>query len=200
VIRVLVVDDHQVVRSALERLLAVEDGMRSVGAARTCHEAIAAFGAERPDAVIVDYRLPDGDGLSLCRTLERASWPAPVIVFSGYTTGELAVAAAVAGATGVVSKGAPGNELLESVRDVVYGRAHGFDVPAELIRRAGELIDPDDLPILGLRLEFCSPAEIADTLRCRLSEIQMRIDRVVDCLRPGTAGPAWSSEANCSIR
>ena len=168
--------------------------MHPAAVARTCREAITAFDREAPDVVIVDYRLPDGDGLSLCRTLERASWPAPVIVYSGYAPSELAVAAALAGATGVVSKGASGDELIESIRDVVSGGTHGFRVPAELIRRAGQLIEPDDLPILGLRLEFCSPAEIADTLRCRLSDIETRIDRLVDRLRPETDRAAWATD------
>src|SRR5690242_13264693 len=97
-ISVLVVDDHPVVRTGLANLLRVEDDIRPFTAVADCAHATEQFDRQHPDVVVVDYGLPDGDGLSLCRELERRDWPARVLVFSGYDTQQLVVAAAVAGA------------------------------------------------------------------------------------------------------
>jgi DNA-binding NarL/FixJ family response regulator len=104
VISVLVVDDHPVVRAGLANLLRIEDDIDQVTAVSTCAEAEAEFDRRQPDVIVVDYRLPDGDGLTLCRALDQRDWPARVLIFSGYDPQQLIVAAAVAGAMGVLSK------------------------------------------------------------------------------------------------
>jgi DNA-binding NarL/FixJ family response regulator len=153
-------------------------------------EAIAAFKQQEPDVVIADYRLPDGDGLTLCRHLDRVEWPAEVLIFSGYANDDLAVAAAVAGATGLLGKGASGEALFQAVRSIAAGSSYRPAVPSRLIGRAAERLDPDDLPILGLRLELCSPVEIAEVMKLPLSAVLARIDRIVDTLRPRIPGMA----------
>jgi DNA-binding NarL/FixJ family response regulator len=187
-IRVLIVDDHTVVRAGLCNLLAVEPDIVPVASVPTMGEALAAFEQESPDVVVADYRLADGDGLTLCRHIERSPWPAEVLIFSGYADHELAVAAAVAGATGLLGKGASGEALFDAVRAVAAGASHRIAVPPRLIGQAAERLEPDDLPILGLRLEWCSPREIADVMKLPLSTVLDRIDAIVDTLRPRIAG------------
>src|SRR5687767_3611876 len=108
VIRVLTVDDHAVVRSGLVGLLQSEDGIVPIGAVAGCRDAIPLFHEAHPDVVIADFRLNDGDGLELCRALERDDWPSRVLVFSGFAGGELTLAATIAGAAGVLGKGTAG--------------------------------------------------------------------------------------------
>src|SRR3954451_17238026 len=98
VIRVLTVDDHAVVRSGIVALLSSEGGILPVAAVSGCDAALVAFEQLQPDVVIADFRLTDGDALSLCRRLEREDWPSRVLIFSGFAEADLAVAAMVAGA------------------------------------------------------------------------------------------------------
>jgi two-component system response regulator DevR len=193
VIRVLTVDDHAVVRSGVVNLLESEEGMLSVGAVGGCAAALAAFETLHPDVVIADYRLTDGDGLSLCRHLERNDWPSRVLVFSGFAEAEIAVAAIVAGAAGVLGKGTAGELLLAAVRAVAAGGMPAPRVPAELLRNAAERVGPDDHPILAMRLECTPPSEIADVLRLSRAEVDDRIDRIVDVLKPRHDRPLWTA-------
>ena len=183
-IRVLTVDDHAVVRSGIVALIESDDRIRSVGAVGGCGDAVAAVDEHRPDVVIADFRLTDGDGLVLCRRLERADWPARVLVFSGFAGTELVVAATVAGAAGVLGKGTAGELLLAAVRSVASGGMPATALSSEAVKRAAELLDPDDLPIFSMRLEGTSVAEIAEVLHLNRAEAERRVDRVVDVLKP----------------
>jgi DNA-binding NarL/FixJ family response regulator len=192
VIRVLTVDDHAVVRSGIVNLLESEDGIRSVGAVSGCTAALDAFRRSQPDVVIADYRLTDGDGLALSRELERDDWPSKVLVFSGFAGGELAVAATVAGAGGVLGKGTAGELLLAAVRAVAAGGMPGPDLSPEAVKLAAERVEPEDLPIFSMRLEGTSATEIAEVLRMDRVAVERRIDRVVDALKPRVEPPSLS--------
>jgi two-component system, NarL family, response regulator DevR len=190
VVRVLTVDDHAVVRSGIVSLLDSEEGIRSVGAVGGCRAALAAFDQLHPDVVIADFRLTDGDGLELCRQLERDDWPSRVLVFSGFAGPELAVAAIVAGAGGVLGKGTAGELLLAAVRAVAAG---GMPAPAlapDVVARAAELLAPDDLPVFSMRLEGTSTAEIAEVLRTDRDRVENSVDRIVSTLKPRVEPPA----------
>jgi DNA-binding NarL/FixJ family response regulator len=183
-IRVLTVDDHTVVRSGIVGLLHSEDGILPVGAVGDCESALAAVPRLAPDVVIADYRLTDGDGLLLCRALDRDGSPARVLVFSGFAGGDLALAATVAGAAGVLGKGTAGGLLLAAVRAVAAGKMPRLVLDRDVVRNAGERVDPDDLAILGMRIERASTAEIADVLRLDRAQVEDRVDAIVDVLKP----------------
>lgn len=189
-IRVLTVDDHAVVRSGIVALLESEEGIRSVGAVGGCRAAMAAFHETQPDVVIADFRLGDGDGLLLCRKLERDEWPARVLMFSGFAGAELAVAATVAGAAGVLGKGTAGEVLLASVRAVAQGGMPARDLSGDAVRRSAERLEPEDLPIYSMRLEGASTAEIGEVLRLSRGEVERRVDGIVDALKPRVDPPA----------
>jgi DNA-binding NarL/FixJ family response regulator len=193
VIRVLTVDDHAVVRSGIVSLLSSEDGILPVAAVSGCDAALAEFDQLHPDVVIADFRLTDGDGLSLCRRLERDDWPSRVLIFSGFAEADLAVAAAVAGAAGVLGKGTAGELLLASVRAVAAGGMPRPVVPAELLRHAAERLDPADHPIFGMRLDGSATGEIADVLHLERGTVEDRIDRMVDALKPRVDPPALAT-------
>jgi two-component system, NarL family, response regulator DevR len=185
VIRVLIVDDHAVVRAGIVNLLEDEEGILPVSAVSGFYAALAAFEQCRPDVVIADYRLTDGDGLALCRRLEVDDWPSRVLIFSGFAEADLAVAATIAGAAGVLGKGTPGELLLAGVRAVAGGGMPAPAVAPALLRRAAARIDPDDQPIFGMRLEGLPATEIADVLHLDRATVESRIDRMVAALAPG---------------
>jgi DNA-binding NarL/FixJ family response regulator len=184
VIRVLTVDDHAVVRSGIVALLASENGIRPVASVGGCRAALTAFEQAQPDVVIADFRLEDGDGLSLCRQIERNEWPARVLIFSGFASDELSVAAAIAGAAGVLGKGTSGELLLAAVRAVALGGMRAPRLPADVLARSAERLDPADLPTFGMRLEGATAAEIADVLKLERPAVDHRVDRIVDVLKP----------------
>jgi DNA-binding NarL/FixJ family response regulator len=186
-IRVLTVDDHAVVRSGIVGLLGSEEGILPVAAVSGCEAALVAFEQLHPDVVIADYRLEDGDGLALCRRLERDDWPSRVLIFSGFAEADLAVASAIAGAAGLVGKGTAGERLLTAVRDVAQGRMPAPLVPPELLRHAAERLDPADHPIFSMRVDGLPPSEIADVLHVSRSRVEHRIDRMLDALKPRVA-------------
>jgi DNA-binding NarL/FixJ family response regulator len=183
-IRVLTVDDHAVVRSGIVALLDSEPGIRPVASVGGCRAAVAAFERTRPDVVIADFRLEDGDGLSLCRQLERNDWPTRVLVFSGFASGELTVASAIAGAAGVLGKGTAGELLLAAIRAVALGGMPSPRLSADVLRRSAERLDPADLPIFGMRLEGATALEIAGVLKIERRAVEHRVDRMVDALKP----------------
>ena len=105
-IRVVIVDDHPVVRAGVWSMLRVEPGLQPAGAAADAAEGLQRVTAVRPDVVLVDYRLGHGNGLLLCQSLHELATPPRVLVYSAYDETELAVPALIAGASGVLSKDA----------------------------------------------------------------------------------------------
>jgi DNA-binding NarL/FixJ family response regulator len=103
VTRILFVDDHPAVRAGLASVLRGEPGMVVVGAAGRPAEAVTKVTLTSPDVVLVDYQLPDYDGLVLCQQLKSLPEPPAVLVYSAYADGSLAIAAMVAGAEGVLN-------------------------------------------------------------------------------------------------
>jgi DNA-binding NarL/FixJ family response regulator len=170
--RVAILDDHPTVRAGVEAFIEAEPGMTVVAAVATVAEAEVACDETAPDVLVSDYHLPDGDGLSLCLRLGEDGGP-PVVLFSAFADGELAVLAAVAGARAVVPKSADPGELMDAVRAAARGERTEQDVRPLALRTAGERLDPDDLPVLGMLVHGLPPREIADTLgveRDRLDE------------------------------
>ncbi len=189
VIRVLTVDDHAVVRAGVVGLLASEDGIDPVGEVDGCDAAFEAFEQLQPDVVIADFRLGDGDGLALCRMLDRHDWPSRVLMFSGFAGDELRLSARIAGAAGVLGKGSAGELLLASVRAVAAGGMPWGPITRDVITRAAERLDPADVPIFGMRLDGTPARAIAEVLQHDRALIEERIDAIVTTLKPRVDPP-----------
>ncbi len=122
-VRVALVDDHEVVRRGLRDLLDGEPGIEVVAEAGGVDEALTRIGATEPDVVVVDVRLPDGDGVALCRTL-RSRDPAPrCLVLTAFDDEQALVEAIMAGASGYLLKQVRGQDLVDAVREVAAGRS-----------------------------------------------------------------------------
>lgn len=122
-LKVLLVDDHEVVRQGLRALLESHDTIDVVGEAGTAADAVRRVGYDGPDVVVMDVRLPDGSGVDACREI-RSRWPdIRVLMLTSYADEEALVAAIMAGAAGYVLKRINSEELVRSVERVGRGES-----------------------------------------------------------------------------
>lgn len=115
-IRVLLVDDHQLIRDGLAGVIEAETDMTVVGHAESVAGAASAYAALRPSVVITDLQLPDGTGLDLIRTIRKGNDTTGVIVLTMHSGDDQIFAALEAGASGFVGKDAPSGEVVRAAR------------------------------------------------------------------------------------
>jgi DNA-binding NarL/FixJ family response regulator len=144
--------------------------------------------------VLLDYNLPDVDGLTVCRNLKSQALAPKVILYSAFADGAMTVPAIVAGADGILDKGVPARELFEAIRDVNGGGSALPPVSSEQLQAAGAALAADDLPILGMLIDSTPHGEIANTLRIDPDTLKRRIGRMLNQLtasvRPALPRPA----------
>ena len=122
-VRVLIVDDHEVVRVGLRTMLSRQDGINVVGEAATAKDAIAESCRLQPDVVLMDVRLSGGSGVDACRAI-RDSCPATRVLFlSSYQDDEAVLAAIVGGASGYLLKQVNAEGLLRAIHAVAQGQS-----------------------------------------------------------------------------
>jgi DNA-binding NarL/FixJ family response regulator len=122
-VRVFLLDDHEVVRRGVHDLLDAEPDLEVVGEAGTVAQALARVPALRPDVAVLDMRLPDGDGVSVCREL-RSQLPAlACLMLTSFDDEEALLDAIMAGASGYVLKQITGTDLVSAVRTVASGQS-----------------------------------------------------------------------------
>ncbi len=145
-IRVFVLDDHEVVRRGLKELLDAEPDMEVVGEAATAESAVGRVPVLGVDVAVLDVRLPDGDGVEVCREIRSASPGTACLMLTGYGDDRALLAAIMAGAAGYAMKHAQGMDVVESVRAVAEGRsALGPEAAQQvmaLLRGKAETTDP----------------------------------------------------------
>jgi two-component system response regulator DevR len=182
----VLVDDHPAVRAGLRGLFESEDDLRVVATAATAREGFEAIADLRPAVALLDLHLPDDDGLSLCLRTRTLPAPPRVVVYSAFADAALCVRAAIAGADAVVPKATAPRTLLAVLRQVAAGKPQPALAP-QALREAGERLDPDDLPILGMLAHGVSPEEIAGTLGLDPEWLTARRWAMLARVGPGTA-------------
>ena len=120
-IRILVADDHPIVRDGLVAVLATQRDFAVVGEAGSGAEAVRQVAALAPDVLLLDLAMPDGDGAETLRWLQEQGLRARVIVFTAFDTDERILTALRAGAQGYLLKGAPREEIFNAIRTVHAG-------------------------------------------------------------------------------
>ncbi|MGD0321880.1 MAG: response regulator transcription factor [Acidimicrobiales bacterium] len=119
--RVFLLDDHEVVRRGLRELFDAENDLSVVGEATTAEEAMTRVPAVRPDVAVLDVRLPDGDGVEVCRDLRSALPDLKCLMLTSFADDEALFSAILAGASGYVLKQVKGADLVSAVRRVAAG-------------------------------------------------------------------------------
>jgi DNA-binding NarL/FixJ family response regulator len=122
-VRVILVDDHEIVRRGLADLLSGAPDLQLVGEAAGYHEAVARMPATRPDVAVLDVRLPDGNGIELCRELRSQLPNLRCLMLTSYADDEALLDAVLAGASGYLLKQVLGADLVEALRAVAAGRS-----------------------------------------------------------------------------
>jgi DNA-binding NarL/FixJ family response regulator len=208
-IRVVIVDDHEIVRQGLRTLLAPEPDLEVVGEASTGGEALSTCALLRPDVVLLDLRLPDIDGVEVCRMLRERDTGVHILALTTFDDPDLVDRCIQAGVTGYVVKDVEQFELKRSIRLVARGEA-AIDpkVGARLMERLRGQPDTRAVPespltgqqrgILRLLADGRSTREIAgqlglseNTVKGYIQEIFRRLDvnnRVAAVMRASRAG------------
>jgi len=145
-ISVFVLDDHEIVRRGLGNLLAAEPDIDVIGEAGTAASALAKMPALRPDVAVLDVRLPDGDGVSVCREIRSTLPGTACLILTSYSDDRALLGAIMAGAAGYVLKETCGSDLVSAVRAVAAGRstldAHATRRVMERLRQRMAAVDP----------------------------------------------------------
>ena len=183
--RIAIIDPQPAVRAGLSVLLRAEPGLVPVGAASGVRDGEALLRRSRVDVVLVDQRLLDGDGVSLCRRLQATPDAPHVILYSAVEDPALALIARVAGADGLVAKTAPPSELFEAIRVVARGGLALPPVTRDQLDAAAHEVDEDDLALLAMLVDRTPPAEVAETLRLDGRGMSRRVERLLGRLRGG---------------
>jgi DNA-binding NarL/FixJ family response regulator len=140
--RVFLLDDHEIVRRGLRELIDGEDDLEVVGEAGTADEAHRRIPVANPDVAVLDVRLPDGNGIEICREIRSKSPQIACVMLTSFADDEAVYAAILAGAAGYLLKQIKGSDLIEGIRSV--GRGESLLDPAvttrvlERLRHRGE--------------------------------------------------------------
>jgi len=193
VTRVLICDDHEVVREGLRTLLSRRQDMSVVGEAGTMQEAIETAAKAKPDVVIMDVRLPDGSGVEACRAIREARPETHVIMLTSYADDEALFASIVAGASGYLLKQTRGQAVVDAIQAVAQGRSLlDPDVTGkvlERVRRGREQEDPaiasltdQERKVLEQLAEGKTNREIGTALFLSEKTVKNYVSRILDKL------------------
>jgi two-component system, NarL family, response regulator DevR len=147
-LKVLLVDDHEVVRAGIRALLDAEDDILVVGEAGTAADGIRRVGYDEPDVVVLDVRLPDGSGVEACRDILSRFPDVKVLMLTSFADEEALMSAILAGASGYVLKRVKMTDLVDDIRRVGAGESLlDADMTERLFARLRN--GPEDDPLLA---------------------------------------------------
>ncbi|MCV7315597.1 response regulator transcription factor [Mycolicibacillus parakoreensis] len=188
-VRVFVVDDHEVVRRGLIDLLGADPDLDVVGEAGSVAEALARIPAVTPDVAVLDVRLPDGNGIELCRELLARLPDLRCLILTSFTSDEAMLDAILAGASGYVVKDIKGMELARAVKEVGSGRSllDNRAASALMAKLRGAEVAPDPLSgltdrertLLGLLAEGLTNKQIADRMFLAEKTVKNYVSRLL---------------------
>jgi two-component system, NarL family, response regulator DevR len=173
-IRVFVLDDHELVRTGLRTLLEAEDDMEVVAEAGTAEQGLQLIRELSPDVAILDVRLPDGNGIEVCREIQSTNPQVRCLMLTSYSDDDALFSSIMAGASGYVLKQIRGTELVDAIRKVASGQSLlDPNVTARVLERLRtgsaedkklEGLTDQERRILDLLAEGLTNREIADRM------------------------------------
>jgi DNA-binding NarL/FixJ family response regulator len=192
-IRVFLLDDHEVVRRGVHDLLDAEEDIDVVGEAGTAGHALARGPALRPDVAVLDVRLPDGDGVTVCRELRSAMPDLACLMLTSFDDDDALLDAIMAGAAGYVLKQIKGSDLVSAVRTVATGQSlldpattarlmstlRGDDQPASPEEQALSSLSPRERNILDLVGEGLTNRQIGKRLYLSEKTVKNNVSRLL---------------------
>ncbi len=184
VIRILIVDDHPIVREGLVAMLSRRADLQVAGEAGNGREALALCAATQPDIVLTDLRMPEMDGVALIHHLREVAPQTRVIVLTTYDGDEDIYRALAAGAMAYLLKDAPRDELLTTIRAVYNGRRH---IPPEVAARLAERMTATELTerelaVLHLIAQGHSNKSIGDQLHIAEGTVKAHVNSILSKL------------------
>lgn len=194
-VRVLVLDDHEVVRRGICDILDRADGIEVVAEAASVAQAIRRADAVRPDVILSDLRLPDGTGLDVIAHVRSTLPDTHIVVLTSYDDDEARAAASKAGADAFVAKTAGSAEVVKAVRDSATGREHGQHINVEEDPTIASLT-PTERKVLKAVGEGKSNREIAEQLGIAEKTVKNHVTSVLSKmgLRRRTQIVAWATQ------
>lgn len=165
-IRVVIADDHPVVRSGLRRVLEADPGLTLVGEAATGEEALRLVASRTPDVLILDIRMPEMSGLDVARQLQAEGMPVAVLALSMYDNQAYVQSLLRAGALGYLTKDLAPSRIVEAVHAVANGEARWFVQPTPPGEFDGDsaTLTKRERDVLVCLAHGCSNADAADQL------------------------------------
>ena len=183
-IRVLLADDHEVVREGLASIIARQSDMVVVAQAADGREAVALFRQHRPDVMLVDLRMPELGGVDVIRTIRAEFRDSRIIVLTTYDGEEEIYQALRAGAKSYLLKGTRRSELLDAIRAVHHGQRH---IPPPVASRLAEHMDgseltPRELEVLRLVVKGMSNQQIGESLGITVPTVKGHVNEILSKL------------------
>lgn len=190
-IRVLIADDHAIIRDGLKLILGETDDLVVAGEARNGHEALAKVRDENWDILLLDISMPGKNGLELIKLIKSEKPKLPILVLTMHQEGQYALRALRAGASGYVTKEGDAEQLVAIIRKVAHGGVHLSPAMAEQL--AHELIPGSDRPphtllsdreyqVFHMLLAGKGATEIADELSLSIKTVSTHKSRIMEKL------------------
>lgn len=181
VIRILVVDDHPVVRAGLASMLSTIAGLAVCGAASSGEEALELIDAEQPDVLLLDLRMPGMTGIELLKAIRAVPFPPRALVLTSYESDEEIYRAIEAGAHGYLLKSTPQAEIVTAIHAVHSGRHH---IPPRIASRLAErmvrtALTQRELEILEMVVRGLTNKQIGNALRISENTARNHINSII---------------------
>ncbi len=189
-IRTIICDDHRVFAEGLAALLNAEPDIEVVGTAAGVNELLDLVRTHRPQCVLLDYRLPDGDGVAATVALKEFDPEVAVLMLTSFTDDQVMIAAMQAGCSGYVTKHETADVIANGVRAAVAGEAViSAALLSRLLSQVGANdpapvtnLSPRELEILGLLVEGVSNQEVAERLFVSLNTVRNHVQHILQKL------------------
>ncbi len=206
-IRILVADDHPVVREGLIAMLSTQADFEIVGEAAHGEEVVQKAKALRPDVVLLDLEMPKMDGVEALRQLRETAPEVRALVFTVFDTDERIVEAVRAGAQGYLLKGAPRSEVFKAIRIVSEGGSllepvvaakvlRHMSSEADTLRHTPETLTPREMEVLQCLGRGLTNKDIAEVLFISERTVKFHVSAILDKLGAGNRTEAVTLAAH----